>query len=45
MVHGSGGCGLRWDQIYRKACREECMDALTASVEPEADISHGGNGT
>lgn len=45
MVHAAGCCGLRWDQVYRKAHREECMDALTASVEREANIRHGGNGT
>lgn len=45
MVHGAGCCGLRWDQVYRKAHREECMDAMTASVEREANIRHGGNGT
>lgn len=45
MVQGDGGHELRWSQVYRRGCREECMDALTASAEPEADIRHGGERT
>lgn len=44
MVQGGGGCGLRWGQVYRRACREDCMDAVSASAEPEADVRHGGEG-
>lgn len=35
---------LRQGQVYRRGCREECVDALTASVKPEADVRHRGEG-
>lgn len=41
---GVGGCGLRQNQVYRRGCREACIDALTASVKPEADVRHGEEG-